>query len=354
MYGKKTGELFKKWMAGAVSLSIVLSCAGMNAFAEAATEASSEAVAEGAESTTEGTAVNPDAVRVVSLKGPTTIGLVNLMEEDKNGTSAQDYEFTMAPSPDEIPAAFTRGDYDIAMLPSNMAAVLYNKMQGGVSVIDLNTLGVLYIVTGSDDVSTIDDLSGKKLMLTGQGATPEYAIEYLLDKSGVTDCELEFYSDPTEIAARLADDPTGVALLPQPFVTAAEMQNDSLKTVISLSDEWDQTSDNGSRLITGVTIVQNSFLEKHPDKVETFLEEHAKSAEAAVSDVDTTAKLVVEQGIIARKPIAQKAIPECNIVCITGDEMKTALSGYLQTLYDADPKSVGGTLPGDDLYYTGE
>ena len=185
---------------------------------------------------------------------------------------------------------------------------------------------------------------------TGQGATPEYAMNYLLDANGVADCTLEFHSEASEIAALLKEDPNRIAVLPQPFVTAAEAQNDQLKTAFSLTDEWDKVTDNGSRFLTGATIVRKAFLEEHPDAAAVFLREQEASADEANTNVEGTAALVAEYGIIEKAPIAQKALPYCNIVCITGEDMKTALSGYLEVLYQADPSSVGGSLPADDFY----
>ena len=295
-----------------------------------------------------------DAVRVGSLKGPTTMGIVNLRKASEDGTSEGSYIFTMATQPDEIAADIAGGKLDIAMVPANLASVLYNKTKGGVSVVDINTLGVIYCVSGNTEIHSVKDLAGKTVLSTGQGATPEYALSYLLEKNGVTDCKIEFKSEATEIAAALNADPQQIAVLPQPFVTVAEAKNPELKTAFSLSDEWDNVSKDGSHMVTGVTIVRNEFLKDHPDAVSVFLKEHAASAEKAVSDIDTTAGLVAQYGIIEKTPVAAKALPYCNIVCIAGDEMKTALSGYLQVLYDANPKSVGGALPADDFYYTGK
>ncbi len=289
-------------------------------------------------------------IRVGSLKGPTTMGLVNLMKASEEETSQGTYTFTMASDPSEIVASVASGDLDIAMVPANLAATLYNKTEGGVSVIDINTLGVLYGVTADESISSIADLAGKTVLTTGQGATPEYALNYLLAANGIDDCTLEFHSEATEIAALLQEDPMKIAVLPQPFVTVAEAQNESLQTVFSLTDAWDEVTGNGSRFLTGATIVRNAYLEEHPDAVAVFMEEHAQSAEKAVSDVEGTAALVAEYGIIEKAPIAQKALPYCNIVCITGTEMQEALSGYLEVLYEADPSSVGGKLPADDFY----
>ena len=290
-----------------------------------------------------------EVVRVVYLKGPTTMGLVNLMQDSENGEAIGTYEFTMATQPDEIMASFVSGDIDIALVPANVAAVMYNKTEGGVRLVDINTLGVLYCVTGDESIKSVADLAGKTVLTTGQGATPEYAMNYLLEKNGVTDCSLEFKSEATEIAAVLQEDPTQIAILPQPFVTVAEMQNEGLKTAFGLTDEWEKVSED-SQLITGVTVVRAEYLEEHKAEVENFVKEHAKSAETAVSEVEATSELVAKYGIIEKAPVAAKAIPECNIVCISGDDAKTALSGYLQTLFDADPKAVGGNLPAEDFY----
>ena len=292
---------------------------------------------------------NPTEIRVGSLKGPTTMGIVNLMKKAENGETVDKYELTMATAADEISAKLVSGDLDIALVPANLASVLYNKTQGKVSVIDINTLGVLYCVTTDDSIHSVKDLAGKTVITTGQGTTPEYALRTLLERSGVTDCNLEFKSEATEVAALLKDGTAQIGVLPQPFVTAAMLQNDALKTAFSLSEEWDRLDDS-SHLVTGVTVVRAAFLAEHADAVGRFVTEHKASAEQANADIEGTAQLVAEYGIIEKAPVAAKAIPNCNLVCITGDEMQAALSGYLDTLYAQNPQAVGGTLPGTDFY----
>lgn len=291
-------------------------------------------------------------VRIGSLKGPTTIGIVNLMDKASKNESEGNYEFTMAAAADEITAKVISGDLDIALVPANLASVLYNKTQGGVTAIDINTLGVLYCVTGDSSVKSIKDLAGKTVITTGQGATPEYSLRYLLDQNGITDCTIEFKSEATEVAAVLAEDPSQIAVLPQPFVTVACAQNEAIAPAFALEDEW-QTLTDGLGMVTGVTIVRNDFLKEHPAAVSTFISEHQASVNAANSDLDTTAALVVANDIIGKEPIAKKAIPSCNVVCITGDSLKTNLSAYLEVLYNYDAKSVGGNLPGEDFYFKG-
>lgn len=290
-----------------------------------------------------------EVLRVGSLKGPTTMGLVNLMSEVESGAKSG-YSFEMQSQPDVIMSELVSGKLDIALLPANVAAVAYNKTKHGVSAIDINTLGVLYCVTGDENIKSVKDLAGKTVLSTGQGASPEYVLNYLLEKNGLTDCDVQFKSEATEIAALLKQDPAQIAILPQPFVTVATAQNDQLKVAFSLTDEWKSVSPD-SKLLTGVTVVRNEVLANRAAEVDQFIADHQASTEKAATDVDATAELVAKYGIIAKAPVAKKALPNCNIVAIAGDEMKTDLAGYLQVLFDANPKSVGGTMPDDDFYY---
>ena len=349
----------KSVVAAAAALLLGVSLMGCGAKkAESATTA-----AAAAESTsTSGTEAESAAaakteagagLRVGALKGPTAMGLAALMQESRDGKSEGSYQFTVAAQPDEIAAKIVSGDLDIALLPANMAAALYNKTEGKIAVLNINTLGVLYCVTGDENIHSVKDLAGKTVLTTGQGATPEYVLRYLLQENGVTDCTLEFKSEPTEIASALAADPAAIAVLPQPFVTVAEAKNDKLKTAFSLSDSWDALN-NGSRLVTGVTVVRQDVLKAQPDAVKTFGEEQARSAATAVQDPAAAAKAIVAFGILENEGIAKKALPACNITNLDGAEMKQALSGYLQVLYSADPKAVGGKLPDDAFYVVAE
>ena len=299
---------------------------------------------------------NGAQIRIGSLKGPTSMGLVFLMEMSENGKTANDYEFTMVTAADELLPKVISGELDMALLPANVASVLYNRMDGAISVIDINTLGVLYAVTADDSIQSIADLKGRTIYMTGKGTTPDYVFRYLLSENGLSDNDLtlEYKSEPTEVAALLQQEDGAVGVLPQPFVTAACAQNKDLKIPLDLTAEWDKTqksSPSPSRMVTGVTVVRNDFLEKEPEAVKIFLSEHEKSAAYTKEQTQKAAELVVKTGIIEKAPIAELALPKCNITCITGTQMKDALSGYLQVLYDQDPKSVGGKLPGDEFYY---
>lgn len=318
----------------------------MSASAEETTEATTEIVTEAVEG-------DATAVRVGSLKGPTSMGLVSLMQKAKAGETKEAYDFTMVTAADELLGKVISGDLDIALVPANVASVLYNKTEGGVQAIDINTLGVLYVVENGDQVQSIADLKGKTLYLTGKGTTPDYVIQYLLKANGLTtdDVTLEYKSEATEVVAALAEDTAAIGLLPQPFVTAAMTQNENLRVALDLTAEWDATQEEGSRLVTGVTIARTDFLEENEDAVKDFLAEHEESAAFTNENPEQAAQWIAELEIVAKAPIAQKAIPACNITYIDGKEMKDALGGYLSALYELEPTSIGGALPADDFYY---
>lgn len=293
-------------------------------------------------------------VRVGSLKGPTSMGLVYLMDKAQKGETENHYEFTMTGAADELVGKIASGDLDIALIPANVASVLYTKTQKNVTVLDINTLGVLYVVASDDSIASVADLKGKTVYMTGKGTTPEYVMNYLLKENGLAagDVDLQFKSEATEVASLLKENPEAIGVLPQPFATAACVQNEALKPVVDLTEAWNALNqDSGSMLVTGVTIVRSDFLRENRSPIQMFLEDHRESAQYAVDHVDETAELVAAAGIVEKAPIAKKALPYCNIVCMTGQEMKDALSGYLNVLYEQDAKSVGGQLPGDDFYY---
>ena len=287
-----------------------------------------------------------EPVRLAALKGPTAMGLVQLLD-----THSEEYDFLLAGSADEITPKLVQGQIDIASVPVNLASVLYNRTEGGVQLIAINTLGVLYIVEkGGETVNSIEDLKGKTIYATGKGSTPEYALAYLLSSHGLdinADVDMQWKSEPTEVVAQLAKEESAVAMMPQPFVTVAKGKVEGLRVALDMTKEWAAA---GDTLITAGLIVRTAFLNEHPEAVKVFLEEYAAST-AYANEHPAEAAVLVEQFIGVKAAIAEKAIPACNIVCVTGEEMKQAAQGYLQVLFDLNPKAVGGALPADDFYY---
>ena len=293
-------------------------------------------------------------VRVAGLKGPTTMGLVNLLAMEQNGTASQNYDLQLYGAADEVVPKLIKGDVDIAAIPANLAATLYQKTSGGIQVMAVNTLGVLYVVEKGDTVHRFADLKGRTILSTGKGTTPEYVLRYLLRKNGIDpdkDVKIEYYSEASEVTAQMAaTKKDAIAVLPQPYVTAAQMKDSSLRVVLDLTREWNKVCD--TQLITGVTVVRTAYAEEHPEEVINFLKDYQKSVDAANDDLDGTAALCEEVGVVAKAAIAKKALPKCNIVYRIGDEMKADVNAYLQVLYDASPAAVGGKLPDANFYYT--
>lgn len=291
-------------------------------------------------------------VRIGSLKGPTSMGLVELMDQAEKGETGADYEFTMAAAADEINAAFLKGDLDIVLIPANVASVLYNKTDGQAVVLDINTLGVLYLLESGETVQSAADLKGRTIYLPGKGTTPDYALQYILAQNGLgmEEVDLQYKSEAAEVISALQEEPEALGLLPQPAVTTACMQNEGLRIALDLTEEWDRVSTEGS-LVTGVTLVRREFLEQHEALVQEFLSAHEESAKFTNENIEEAAEMVAALEIVPKAPIAAQAIPYCNITCMTGTDMQAALSGYLTVLAEQNPEAVGGVLPAEDFYY---
>ena len=350
----------KRVFAAVTAFALCASLAGCGAAAsvsesaaESAAESTAESAAEAEPAATEAPAeseATEATLRIAGLKGPTTMGLVNLMADEV----ASSYDFTMYGAADEIVPLLVKGDLDAAAVPANLAATLYNKTNGAVEVACINTLGVLYIVENGETVNSVADLKGQTIVTTGKGTTPEYVLRYVLSENGVdpdSDVTIEYCSEATEALSKVQAGKATIAMLPQPFVTSALSQVEGLRVALDMNEEWQKVA--GSKLVTGVLVVRKDAVENDPEAFASFMEGYAASVEAANSDLEGTAALCEQYGVVAKAALAQKALPQCNIVFETGDEMKADLETYFNVLYAADPTSVGGTLPADDFYYAG-
>ena len=293
-------------------------------------------------------------INLYVLSGPTGIGAMNLWAASDAGDTKNTYHITMPGANDEVVAALSKGDADIAAVATNLAATLYNKTEGSVTVLAVNTLGVLSLLSNGQEAATVSDLKGKTVYAPGQGANPEYILRYVLSGNGLDpdkDVTLRFVGEGSELLTVWQSDPEAVILAPQPVATSILMQNENARTLFDMTEEWDKIAGGDSTLMMGCVIVRNEFLQANPGAVELFLQEYAASIEKAQFDVEGTAALCEQYGLIPKAALAQKAIPSCGLTFVTGAEMKTGLSGYLQVMFDANPKSVGGALPGDGFYY---
>ncbi len=284
-----------------------------------------------------------EKVRVAALAGPTGIGLTYLTK------LSDSYILDLYTAPDQVTAKILSGDVDIAAVPVNLASVLYNKTEGKVTVIAVNTLGVLYFLEYGDTVHDISDLAGKTIYSTGQASTPQYVLEQILKQYGLEgQVNVEYLADNTELIGKLAAGDVQVAMLPEPHVSIACAQAENIRVALSANDLWQDKTE--ATLVQGVYIVRTEFLKEHRDAVDQFLRDARSSAEKVLTDENAAAE-VVEMGIIGKEPIAKRAIPNCNIVLKTGDEMHSLVAYMLEVLYEADAKSIGGNLPDSSFYY---
>jgi len=296
----------------------------------------------------------PVDVRVLAMKGPTAMGMVSLMEEAKKGVmDGNAYAFDDLATIDVVVAKLAKGEVDIAAIPANLSSVLFNNTKGALKVLAINTLGVLYIMESGDTITSIEDLAGKTIFSTGKGASPEYALKYLLNSYGVKDVTIEWKSETVECVAALAQKPNSIAVLPQPFATAAMMKDPTIRVALDMTKLWEDiqgTQPFPSTLMTGVVVGTTSFVTEHPEAVSQFLDHYADSVAYVQSHQEEAALLIGALNIVPA-PVALKALPYCNITCIEGKEMQSKLSGYLTVLFDQNPKSVGGALPTNDFYF---
>ena len=293
-------------------------------------------------------------VNLYVLSGPTGIGAMNLWAAADAGETENTYHITMPGTNDEVVAAISKGEADIAAVATNLAATLYNKTEGGVTVLAVNTLGVLSLLGNGQDAASVADLAGKTIYAPGQGANPEYILRYVLTGNGLDpdkDVTIQFVGEGSELLTVWQSEPEAIIMAPQPVATSILMQYEGAKTLFDMTEEWDKASGGDSTLMMGCVIVRNAFLQENPGAVEMFLQDYAASIEKAQSDAAGTAALCEQYSLIPKAALAEKALPYCGLTFVTGAEMKTGLSGYLQVMYGADPKSVGGAMPGDDFYY---
>ena len=310
-------------------------------------------------------------MRVAAMTGPTGMGLVKMMYEsgmapaegneavsveslNESEAASQAYEFLLAGTADEISPLLIKGELDAACVPANLASVLYNKTEGEIVTLGINTLGVIYVVDKGDSIQSLEDLKGKTVVSAGKGSVPEYGFRYVLAQNGIDpdkDLTIEWKSEQAECVAALASGAAEIAVMPQPYVTVAQGKVEGLRVALSLTEEWEKL-DNGSAMLTGVVVARKSFIEEHSAAIEAFMNDYAASVEWVNANTADAAALIGNYGIVAAA-VAEKALPYCNIVCITGAEMQEMLSGYLAALAEQAPQAVGGAVPAEDFYFVG-
>ncbi len=288
-------------------------------------------------------------INVAALKGPTGMGMIKLINDAEKGSTKNEYNITLAGSPDEITGKIVSGEIQIAALPINLAANLYNKTNGKIQLLALNTLGVLYVLEKGEEINSVSDLEGRKIFATGQGATPEYVLDYILKKNNIN-AEVEYKTEHSELAALALSGNADIVMLPEPFVTNVLSKDAGFRIALDLTEEFEKVSE-GTILSMGCIVVNKEFADKNRQAVNNFIDEYKASTEFVNNNISEASELIVKHGILASKELAEKAIPNCNIVCIDGSEMEQKIKGFYELLNEYNPNSIGGKLPGDDFYY---
>jgi len=293
----------------------------------------------------------PSRVRIGVLKGPSAVGLAQLM-----ATRQGEYDITLGSTPDEMAAMVASGQVDIGALPTNMAAALYNRTSGNVQILGLTTLGALYVLENGEDVREVADLAGRTLWATGQGAVPEYTLNYILAQRGLTErVRVEFAAEHTELATLAAVGRADLVMLPEPHVSTLLMRNAGFRVALDITEEFAEAARLAGKpdmaLAMGCWVVRAPFAQEHPQAVEAFLAAYAESVAYVTANVEQSAQWIAEFGILPQAEVAARAIPNVNIVSITGQEMRERVEPLLAVWFEANPRAVGGAMPGDDFYF---
>lgn len=362
-----TRKLLALTLSLTLSLALTAGLAACSTQAPAEDTAPPESTAPAAETQTPPaeTAVPYQTVHLGLLSGPTGMGAAKMISDsdaayaqiedgtyDPSNGVLEHYEVTLGSDPaNDIVPRLTNGELDIAAIPTNLAATLYNRTDGGIKLLALNTLGVLHILENGDTVNSLADLEGRTLYATGQGSNPEYVLNYLLEANGLdpaADVDIQWLASE-ELTARMASGDIDLCMLPVPAATTVMMQNSDVRDAIDLNDAWTESGAQGT-FTMGCLVARTEWLEDNSELVPGILAEYAASIDYVNSNPEEAAALIEQYGIVPKAAVAQAAIPQANMVCITGEDMK-GIADYYQVLFDADPTSVGGAIPGEDFYY---
>lgn len=292
----------------------------------------------------------PADFKIGALKGPTGMGISKLMDESEKNTYRNNYSVELFSAPTDVTALLLKGELDIAAVPTNLAATLYNKSEGKIQLLALNTLGVLYVLEKGDTVRSIKDLEGKKIYSSGQASTPEYALNYVLKANNVN-CEVEYYATHAELATHALAGDADIILIPEPQVSTILSKNSDFRIAVDFNEAWNDACENKAIFSMGCLAVRKEFATENKQALEEFIKDYTASVEFVNNNAKEVSEIIAKYEIVASASIAEKAIPNCKMVTVTGEEMKTKTATYLQILFDSDPTSIGGALPSEDFYY---
>ena len=295
--------------------------------------------------------VKPVNVTIAGLKGPTSIGMIKMIDEKALKSDKYNVEYIQESAPDSLTGKIINGDIQISSVPINLASVLYNKTQGKVQLLAVNTIGNLYIV-GTEDISSVSQLECKTLGMSAKGSTPDFAMNYILKQTGLEGkTELNYALDHATLAQSVIAEDTRVALLPQPFVTQTTLKNPNVKMLIDLNEAWNDATGGKSELFTGCIIINKEFAENNPEFVDEFLKQYENSVNWVLENQKEASVLTAKHEIMPDAVLVEKALPYCGITFRKAAEAKDSLNSFYQILFDSNPASVGGSMPDDEFYF---
>lgn len=290
-------------------------------------------------------------IKIYALSGTTAMGMAQMISNAENDTDEMNYNIEIFNAADKITNAVITGECAIAALPTNVAAKLYKKSEGGVQLLALNTLGVLYVLDTTGSINTLSDLSGKTVYIPGGGSNPEYITAALINGAGISNVTLDTtsYPDPNALQVALAAGKVSIAVLPEPKVSVVTGSAQNVKVAIDLTAEWEKIYGENT-LVQGCLVINKAFADEHPAEVKKFLQDYEASVNFISQGSDEAVGMVVDTGIIPKAPLVKKALPKCNLCCITGNDMKDSIGVFYEKIFALDKQSIGA-MPDDGFYY---
>ena len=291
-------------------------------------------------------------INIYALNGTTALGMAQLIDSVNKETAEMNYNVSLHTSADAITGAIISGECDIAALPTNVAVKLFNKSEGKLQLLALNTLGVLYLLQNGENVTSLSDLEGKTVYVPGAGANPEYITAALIQNAGISNVTIDAttYNSPDALQAAIVANQISLAVLPEPKVTATVSSNENVKVALDLTQEW-ETINGKDTLVQGCLVVNTEFAKEHPTEVSKFLDDYKASVDFISEGSDEAIQMIVDATILPKAAIAKKALPGCNICFIAGEDMKAVMNTFCEKIFAYDKTSIGGAMPTDEFYY---
>ncbi|MDX9846980.1 MAG: MqnA/MqnD/SBP family protein [Tenuifilaceae bacterium] len=291
-----------------------------------------------------------DYVTIATLKGPSAMGMIKLIDS-LNHTSDKRIRVEILNEPIQVRKMVIDGTADFAILPTTMAAILYNR---GIDyqLAAIPVWGTLYLFGTDTTITAWNMLRGKTINLMGKGMTPDVLFKHLLIENGINpdvDVRLD-YRFPTHIdlANAVAAGQAKLGVISEPLVSLVMERNSKIKAIFDLNAEWQKVMD--------MPIAQTAFLVKgelanaNKELVDRILKSYDYSTQWVNQNPDSAAHLIVKYDILPSVEVARKSIPRSNLYFSRVRSIRMEIESYLNVFYQMNPDIVGGRLPDENFY----